>query len=162
MCVCVCTVFQHLFVYNVSHQGRMKGVTPALPGACFWSHSFTWHPEVRWPHDLPPQPLPRARTEAKTLCRPGAERERERAKQDCKPVNIMLYLDAYSALTALTHSFEQETSHKDFLEAHLLFVDCPLLSKRLQTCNCDATSNPCCSLNARGRHCAVADEKPLH
>lgn len=94
-----------------------------------------------------------------TLCCPGAERKKER--KDFKPVTIMLYLEAYSALTALTRSFEHRRVTKT--SSRLICVGgLQLLSKLLQTWICDATSNQCPSLNTRGRHCSVADEKPLH
>lgn len=150
LCVCVHCTPSCVCIWNESPVLDDR-VAPAPP----LSHSFTWLPEARWPHDLSLQPLPSTKTGPNLVL----SRSRER---DCKPVNIMLYLDTYSALTALTHSYERrritKTSSRPICVCGLqLFVE---TIAELQ--NCDATSNQCPPLNTRGRHCSVADEKPLH
>lgn len=115
LCPCVCVYCTTLCVCVCNESPALdEGVAPVLPGVVFWSHSFTWHPQASWPHNLSQQTLPSTWTEPNIVL--SRSRKRERA---CKPINIMLYLDAYSAVTALTHSFEQRLSQSSFV-----FVDC--------------------------------------
>lgn len=78
------------------------------------------------------------------------------------PAPIMTHLEALLSSDSFDLHLQTHTSHKDILEAHLwppIATFCPW--DCTLALPCEATSNHCPSLNTRGRHCSVADEKPL-
>ncbi len=130
LCVCLCALYSFMcsrmkWVTSVGRWGRSRS-----PRGCLWVTPSRGSPR---PDGLAIS-LSAASAKHKDRAKSCAVQEQSARERDCKPVNIMLYLDTYSALTALTRSSERRRITKASSGVHLCFVDCSLLSKLLQNC----------------------------
>lgn len=117
-CVCACVCLCMTWVTTAGRRGCSRS-----PEGCCGSHFFTWLPQASFLSS----PLPKHKNGAKYCAV-----QEQRARQDCKPVNIMLYSYTYSALT---HDESQKTSSK----AHL----CLWIAAFVENyCSCSRTVTP--------------------